>query len=116
MPAVERKVQVCDHCYSFHQCYMPDQPFNFSKKEGITTCTLCDEHNVICADCYNHSKEELKESILADFGMVICRKCLVEVWRVSDTQERLEDIAMRHIEAIKKSMRKAALFLTKSLQ
>ncbi len=64
MPSIERKVEVCDFCYSYHQFYMPDQPFNFAQKEGVAACTLCGEHNIMCADCYEHSKSELQGSAL----------------------------------------------------
>jgi hypothetical protein len=103
MPQIERKMEVCDFCYTQHKQYMKDQQFMFAQKEIVAKCTCCGD--AMCLPCHQHSLQEIKWSILAQYGFSICRQCIVNYRRVTDLQERLEEMLLKHVEQTKKGMK-----------
>lgn len=60
--------------------------------------------------------KELSDSVLQQFGITICRNCLVQYRRTTDVQEKLELKAQEYIAKVQELMRKDAYLLTISMK
>lgn len=65
MTKINRTLEVCSFCYSYHQMYLKGEPFSYGRKEKVTTCTCCGQ--AMCADCDKNASKELQDSILKQY-------------------------------------------------
>lgn len=107
---IEKAFDVCDFCYQQHSYYMSDVPFNSHKKVWTTHCTCC--WSVMCDDCYKWSINEIQWSILGKYDFVICRSCIVNYWRTTDMQEKLEGYILHKVKKIKEEMKQEIYLIT----
>lgn len=104
MTKIERALEICDHCLAMHQLYIKGDNFNYTQKVAVSHCTGCG--NAMCSACHVNSLNEIKGSILATFGFSLCRQCIVDYWRTTDTQEEMEQFIKNEVELVKKKMKK----------
>lgn len=123
MTTLQPSIDVCDFCYSYHQCYAKQLPFNYAKKQGVCHCSICKVNNVMCADCMENSLLEIKGTIsaklarkLVQLGFAVCRNCVVSRWRTTDLPQKIEAIADVRFNEAWQHVRNDVYLLTKHLQ